>query len=138
MLDNVKLNKVVGIKKSGRVCKTYDIEVDSTFHAFVAKHKSGGVGISHNSALISLSNLSDQRMRDAKTGQWWIEHPEFALANNSIAYTEKPDVETFLQEWYSLVKSKSGERGIFNRVAAQKQAAKWGKRDETLAYGCNP
>lgn len=96
------------------------------------------VGGVRRSALISLSNLSDQRMRDAKTGQWWIEHPEFALANNSIAYTEKPDVETFLQEWYSLVKSKSGERGIFNRVAAQKQAAKWGKRDETLAYGCNP
>ena len=96
------------------------------------------VGGVRRSALISLSNLSDQRMRDAKAGAWWENHPEYALANNSIAYTEKPDVETFFQEFTSLVKSKSGERGIFNRVAAQKQAAKWGKRSEELQYGCNP
>lgn len=96
------------------------------------------VGGVRRSALISLSNLSDQRMRDAKSGAWWEDHPEYALANNSIAYTEKPDVETYLQEWTSLVKSKSGERGIFNRVAAQKQAARWGKRPEDMQYGCNP
>lgn len=115
--------KLNSIEVHGIVCMVADIVV---------------VGGVRRSALISLSNLSDQRMRDAKSGQWWVDHPEFALANNSIAYTEKPDVETFFQEFYSLVKSKSGERGIFNRVAAQKQAAKFGKRDEQLAYGCNP
>lgn len=76
-------------------------------------------------------------MREAKTGAWYNEKPHLALANNSVCYTEKPDVETFMEEWLSLVQSKSGERGIFNRVAAQKQAAKWG-RDSTLNYGCNP
>lgn len=95
------------------------------------------VGGVRRSALISLSNLSDQRLRDAKSGQWWHDHPERALSNNSIAYTEKPEIEIFMEEWLSLVKSKSGERGIFNRVAAQKQAAKWG-RDSNVNYGCNP
>lgn len=95
------------------------------------------VGGVRRSALISLSNLTDRRMREAKMGAWWEDDPQRALANNSIAYTEKPDSETFMEEWVSLVKSKSGERGIFNRVAAQKQAEKWG-RDGTLSYGCNP
>jgi len=95
------------------------------------------VGGVRRSALISLSNLSDMRMRDAKTGQWWVDHPERALANNSISYTEKPTPEVFMEEWLSLVKSKSGERGIFNRVAAQEQAAKWGRKKD-LNYGCNP
>lgn len=95
------------------------------------------VGGVRRSALISLSNLSDQRLRDAKSGQWWVDHPERALANNSIAYTERPEMEIFMSEWLSLVKSKSGERGIFNRVAAQAQAAKWG-RDPVAEYGCNP
>jgi len=70
-------------------------------------------------------------------GAWWEENPQRALANNSVCYTEKPDAETFLEEWLALVKSKSGERGIFNRVAAQKQAEKLG-RDKTASYGCNP
>lgn len=95
------------------------------------------VGGVRRSALISLSNLTDRRMQEAKMGQWWVENSQRSLANNSIAYTEKPDVGTFLSEWHSLYSSKSGERGIFNRVAAQKQAAKFG-RDGTLAYGCNP
>jgi ribonucleoside-diphosphate reductase alpha chain len=95
------------------------------------------VGGVRRSALISLSNLTDRRMREAKMGAWYIDKPHLGLANNSVCYTEKPDVETFMEEWVSLVKSKSGERGIFNRVAAQKQAAKWG-RDPTLSYGCNP
>ncbi len=67
-------------------------------------------------------------MREAKVGAWWEDNKQRALANNSVAYTEKPDAETFLEEWHSLVKSKSGERGIFNRVAAQAQAAKSGRR----------
>ncbi|HET8707767.1 MAG TPA: hypothetical protein VFM46_15800, partial [Pseudomonadales bacterium] len=96
------------------------------------------VGGVRRSALISLSNLSDQRMRDAKAGQWWQDNPQRALANNSVAYTEKPASDIFMEEWLALVKSKSGERGIFNRVAAQKQAARWGRRDPTLPYGCNP
>lgn len=96
------------------------------------------VGGVRRSALISLSNLSDQRMRDAKAGQWWNDNPQRALANNSVAYTEKPSAEIFMEEWLSLVKSKSGERGIFNRVAAANQAARWGRRSKDYAYGCNP
>jgi ribonucleoside-diphosphate reductase alpha chain len=95
------------------------------------------VGGVRRSALISLSNLTDKRMRDAKTGAWYNDFAWRGLANNSVAYTEKPDMETFMEEWVSLVKSKSGERGIFNRVAAQVQAGKQG-RDKTLSYGTNP
>lgn len=86
------------------------------------------VGGVRRSALISLSNLTDRRMREAKMGAWYNEKPHLGLSNNSVAYTEKPDAETYLEEWISLVKSKSGERGIFNRVAAQNQARKYGKR----------
>lgn len=96
------------------------------------------VGGVRRSALISLSNLSDQRMRDAKAGQWWEANPQRGLANNSVAYTEKPNAEIFMEEWLALVKSKSGERGIFNREAAGKQAAKWGRRPSDKSYGCNP
>jgi len=96
------------------------------------------VGGVRRSAMISLSNLSDIRMRHAKTGQWWETAPHMALSNNSVAYTDKPDSETFLREWTSLVESKSGERGIFNRVSAQKQAAKSGRRDSDHEFGTNP
>ena len=98
------------------------------------------VGGVRRSALISLSNLSDKRMREAKMGNWFDKEqtPWRGLANNSVAYTEKPDMETFMEEWLSLVKSKSGERGIFNRVASQKQAAKWKRRSESMTYGTNP
>jgi len=95
------------------------------------------VGGVRRSALISLSNLTDKRMREAKMGAWYNDFAYRGLANNSVAYTEKPDMETFMDEWVSLVKSKSGERGIFNRVAAQKQAAKQG-RVKDLNYGTNP
>jgi ribonucleoside-diphosphate reductase alpha chain len=87
------------------------------------------VGGVRRSALISLSNLTDRRMREAKVGAWWETNSQRALANNSVCYTEKPDVETFMEEWLSLIKSKSGERGIFSRVASQRQAAKWGRRN---------
>ena len=96
------------------------------------------VGGVRRSALISLSNLSDRRMREAKSGAWYNEAPWRGLANNSVAYTEKPDIETFMEEWLSLVKSKSGERGIFNREASQRQAAKFGLRDKDRTYGTNP
>ena len=96
---------------------------------------SGGV---RRSAMISLSNLSDGRMRHAKSGTWWETAPQMALANNSVSYTDKPDGETFLREWTSLVESKSGERGIFNRTAAQRQAKKYGRRDAEHDFGTNP
>ena len=88
--------------------------------------------------MISLSNLSDDRMRHAKSGQWWEKNGQRALANNSVAYTEKPDMETFMREWLALVESKSGERGIFNRNAAKKQVAKNGRRKVDYEFGCNP
>jgi ribonucleoside-diphosphate reductase alpha chain len=96
------------------------------------------VGGVRRSAMISLSNLSDDRMRHAKSGQWWETAGHRALANNSVSYTEKPDMETFMREWLSLVESKSGERGIFNREASKKQAAKFGRRDPNHEFGTNP
>jgi ribonucleoside-triphosphate reductase len=96
------------------------------------------VGGVRRSAMISLSNLSDDRMRNAKAGQWWENAPHRALSNNSVAYTEKPDVGSFLEEWTSLYRSKSGERGIFSRVASKRQAAKNGRRDDSFEFGTNP
>ena len=96
------------------------------------------VGGVRRSAMISLSNLSDDRMRHAKSGQWWETAAHRALANNSVSYTEKPDIETFMREWTALVESKSGERGIFNREASKKQAAKFGRRDPNYDFGTNP
>lgn len=96
------------------------------------------VGGVRRSAMISLSNLSDDRMRHAKSGQWWEKNPQRALANNSVAYTEKPDMETFIREWSSLVESKSGERGVFSRPASIAQAAKNGRRKTDYEFGTNP
>jgi ribonucleoside-diphosphate reductase alpha chain len=96
------------------------------------------VGGVRRSALISLSNLTDERMRSAKTGQWWVDTPEMALSNNSVCYTEKPDIGIFMKEWSALYDSKSGERGIFNRESAIKQVAKSGRRDTEHDFGCNP
>lgn len=105
------------------VCKVADIVV---------------VGGVRRSALISLSNLSDDRMRGAKSGQWWVQNPQRALANNSAAYTERPEMEVFMKEWLSLIESKSGERGVFNRAAAIKKAVDGGRRDPTQIVGVNP
>jgi len=96
------------------------------------------VGGVRRSAMISLSNLSDDRMRHAKSGQWWEQNAQRALANNSVAYTEKPDSLSFMREWMSLVESGSGERGVFNREASKKQAAKYGRRDPEHEFGTNP
>lgn len=96
------------------------------------------VGGVRRSALISLSNLSDGRMRNAKSGQWWEENQQRALANNSVAYTEKPNMDAFMEEWLSLYNSKSGERGIFNRQASINQAAKNDRRDTNHKFGTNP
>lgn len=115
--------KLTSIECHDLVCKIADIVV---------------VGGVRRSALISLSNLSDDRMRVAKNGQWWVNDPQRALANNSAAYTERPQMELFMKEWLSLVESKSGERGIFNREAAIKKAIETGRRDHTQVVGTNP
>ena len=115
--------KLTSIECHDLVCKIADIVV---------------VGGVRRSALISLSNLSDDRMRGAKNGQWWVIEPQRALANNSAAYTERPGMELFMKEWLSLIESKSGERGIFNRQAAINKAIETGRRDHTKIVGTNP
>ena len=96
------------------------------------------VGGVRRSALISLSNLTDDRIRRAKHGQWWVDEPQRGLSNNSACYTETPDFGAFINEWRSLYESKSGERGIFSRIASQKQAARNGRRDAERDFGTNP
>jgi ribonucleoside-triphosphate reductase len=115
--------KLTSIECHDVVCKIADIVV---------------VGGVRRSALISLSNLSDQRMSKAKSGQWWVDQGQRRLANNSVAYTEKPDFEAYLNEMKNLYESKAGERGLFSRVAAQKIAARNGRRDATHDFGTNP
>jgi len=115
--------KLTSIECHDLVCKVADIVV---------------VGGVRRSALISLSNPSDDRMRAAKSGQWWVGEPQRALANNSAAYTERPEMEVFMKEWLSLVESKSGERGVFNRSAAIQKAVDSGRRDPTKIVGTNP
>ena len=123
IFQKAKGRKLNSIECHDIVCKIADVVV------------CGGV---RRSALISLSNLSDIRMRDAKTGQWWDNNPQRSYANNSVAYTEKPDIGTFMKERVSLYDSKSGERGIFNRVASQKMATRSGRRDGDFDFGTNP
>jgi len=96
------------------------------------------VGGVRRSAMISLSNLSDDRMRHAKSGNWWENAGHRALANNSVAYTEKPDSMSFMREWTALMESGSGERGVFNREASVRQAAKNGRREFNYEFGTNP
>jgi len=115
--------KLTSIECHDIVCKIADIVV---------------VGGVRRSALISLSNLSDQRMAKAKSGDWWRHEGQRALANNSVAYTEKPDFQSFLTEMQTLYESKAGERGIFSRVAAQKVAGRNGRRDADQEFGTNP
>ena len=124
IFQNAKGRKLSSIECHDLMCKIAEIVV---------------VGGVRRSALISLSNLTDERMRNAKTGQWWLDNTQRALSNNSVAYTEKPDVGIFLKEWMSLIASKSGERGIFNRAAAKKQVEKLGeRRDINHSFGTNP
>ena len=115
--------KLSSIECHDIVCKTAEIVV---------------VGGVRRSALISLSNLSDDRMRVAKSGQWWNDNGQRALANNSACYTEKPDVGIFMDEWKALYDSKSGERGIFNRESAKRIAEKNERRDVGYDFGTNP
>ena len=96
------------------------------------------VGGVRRSALISLSNLNDDQMAHAKSGMWWESEPQRALANNSVAYKTKPEMGTFMREWLALYDSKSGERGMFNREAADKQVARNGRRETGHMWGTNP
>ena len=96
------------------------------------------VGGVRRSAMISLSDLQDDKMREAKSGSWYETRPEMALANNSVSFTRKPDIMSFLDEWTALVKSGSGERGIFNRQASVAQVEKFGRRDANHDFGTNP
>ena len=96
------------------------------------------VGGVRRSALISLSNLNDDQMAHAKSGMWWENEPQRALANNSVAYKGKPEMGTFMREWVSLYESKSGERGIFNRQAADIQVGRNERREQGHMWGTNP
>lgn len=133
LIDLMEFTKNIFLKAKGRklttlechdiVCKIADIVV------------CGGV---RRSALISLSDLQDDHLRNAKSGQWWLADPQRALSNNSAVYEHKPDMDTFMKEWFSLVRSRSGERGIFSRAASQRVAARYERRDPDLDYGTNP
>jgi ribonucleoside-diphosphate reductase alpha chain len=128
-------NFVVSVFKNARGRKLSSIECHDVMCFIGQIVVVGGV---RRSAMISLSNLSDDRMRHAKSGEWWNNNPQRALANNSVAYTEKPDSMSFMREWMALVESGSGERGIFNREASKKQAEKNGRRDASFDFGTNP
>ena len=123
VFKNAKGRKLTSIECHDIVCKVAEVVV---------------VGGVRRSALISLSNLTDERMRTAKSGQWWEGNPQRALANNSVCYTEKPDMDIFMREWHSLYESKSGERGIFNREAANAFIPERRKELGEQDFGCNP
>ena len=133
-LDNL-LNFTVALFKQAAGRKLSPVEC----HDLVCKIASvivvGGV---RRSALISLSDLNSNRMRVAKSGDWFRDYPHRGLANNSAVYNERPDMNTFLKEWYSLYESKSGERGIFNRDSARKKVENIGRRDPDHIFGTNP
>jgi len=124
IFKNAAGRKLTSLEAHDIVCKIAEVVV---------------VGGVRRSALISLSNLSDDRMRSSKSGQWWNDNPQRALANNSAAYSEKPDIGVFMDEWKALYDSKSGERGIFNRESAVWMASKNGRRNtEDYEFGTNP
>jgi ribonucleoside-triphosphate reductase len=123
VIRNAAGRKLTSIECHDLMCKVADIVV---------------VGGVRRSALLSLSNLTDERMRDAKRGAWWEANGHRKLANNSVCYTEKPDVGIFMREWSALYKSRSGERGVFNREAARSFVKSLGRRDWEWEFGCNP
>ncbi len=123
IFTNAPGRKLNSLEVHDLICKIADVVV---------------VGGVRRSALLSLSNLTDERMRNAKQGQWWEQNQQRALANNSVAYTELPDMGIFMKEWEALYASKSGERGIYNRRGAQAQAAASGRREHNHDFGTNP
>lgn len=123
LFSNARGRKLNSLECHDLICKIADIVV---------------VGGVRRSALISLSNLTDERLRGAKAGQWWLDNPQRALANNSVCYTELPDIGIWLKEWGNLYESKSGERGVFNRQSAKKTVERSGRRDANHDFGTNP
>ena len=123
VFTNAKGRKLTSLECHDLMCKIAEVVV---------------VGGVRRSAMISLSNLSDDRMRNCKAGAWWEANVQRALSNNSAVYTERPEVGAFMEEWLSLYQSKSGERGIFNREAAMHVAKRNGRRDPNYEWGCNP
>ena len=126
--QNAAGRKLKSVEAHDIVCKIAEIVV---------------VGGVRRSALISLSNLQDESMRHAKSGQWWENNPQRALANNSVNYKEKPDIGTFMREWLSLYDSKSGERGIYNSMSARRQVESLNNEEEIRReprddFGTNP
>jgi Fe-S cluster biosynthesis and repair protein YggX len=129
-------NNVINIFKKAKGRKLNSAECSDIMCHIAQAIVCGSV---RRSALICLSNLSDERMRNYKNGQWWVENPQRSMANISVAYTEKPDIGMFMKEWQSLYESKSGERGIFNRVGAKKHIEKNApSRDDSYDFGINP
>ena len=129
-------NFTIEIFLSSRGKKLTSIDVSDIFCKIAEIVVVGGV---RRAALIILSNLSDKRMAAVKTGQWWLNNPQRALANHSVAYTEKPDIGVFMEEWVNLYQSKSGERGIFNREASAAKASENGRREtHGIDFLCNP
>lgn len=123
LFKHARGRKLTSVEASDLVCKIAQVVV---------------VGGVRRSALICLSNLTDERMRNYKNGQWWEDNNQRALANISAAYTEQPDIGIFMKEWQALYDSKSGERGIYNRVSARKQSEATGRRESTFEFGTNP
>ena len=126
---------VVAIFKSAKGRRLHSLECHDLMCKIGEVVVVGGV---RRSAMISLSDLDDERIRHAKAGPWWETAPHRALANNSAVYNETPTVGKFMEEWLSLYNSHSGERGIFNREAAKKTVAKYGHRDPNFEFGTNP
>ena len=126
-------NYTIKLFKQAKGRQLNDLEVHDLICKIASVIVAGGV---RRSALISLSNLTSERLRHAKNGQWYIAEPQRALANNSVAYSERPDIGMFLKEWRSLIESKSGERGIFNRDAAERHLPD--RREAGYDWGCNP
>ena len=127
------VNYTVSAFKNAQGRKLNELEVHDIICKIAEVIVCGGV---RRSALISLSNASSERLRHAKNGQWYLAEPQRALANNSVCYTETPDMGLFLKEWRALIESKSGERGIFNRNAAISNMPD--RRDRAHEWGCNP
>lgn len=125
---------VVSVDNVDEESRTYDIEVETANEFFCNGY------LMHNSALISLSELHDKELRDAKSGEFWNENGQRSMANNSAVYAEKPSVEEFGEEWAALVASGTGERGIFNRGSLENQvpARRWEKLKNQNQVGVNP
>lgn len=125
----------IGLFQKAKGRKLHTVECHDLVCKIAEVIVSGGV---RRSALISLSDLNDDYIRHAKSGEWWKHEPQRALSNNSAVYDKKPDLSIFIEEWVALYKSRSGERGIFSRQAAKALAAKYGRRDPNHEFGCNP